>query len=982
MSSIGQTRHMGHQALGLLLGAVCSVVLIFGCNKSNAKLNASGTSTNTRTSEASDTGVEEADEAGIAAYGATFQFLVGAGLKTDQIESLQQQLDGTSGSELEVAGLLETLSDDPIVLENAKGTFVAARAGDKLAIGAVASALKVARLAIDQNTQYQQLSGLLSEIEGDKVDLDVFASLDTIVDSLSSGKADKSALAALDILVQGLQTDKASQASVTSLTSALNDLIAASDYKYLRIIASGTGHAAEITTQSLTVGASFTVRAAYYDRDGTYIADATTIVWSTSSGDNPSTDISATGANATFTPSRPGSTTLFATYTGSDPDVIRATDSTGSLTIASSGVVAAVVAQSGNGQSAVVDNFLSQNITVEVRDSFSQPLQGVSVTFAVTSGGGSLTGTNPGVTDSSGRVSVSWHLGTSTGSQSVRATAGAAHADFSATALHGSPATLDWSTQPSILFAGMAFGVQPQLRLLDTFGNLATSASGSVTLSVQAGSGSLTGSATGTLNSGVVTFSNLGYDTAEAGVVIAATYGGVSDDSNALTVAAPPPGACQANDAFFRTADGGCKDQVTGLVWSSRSAAAMTWVDAVWGSDLPGNVGSENADDYGRTTDYGNACGSACDGSAVNYCKNLNEGGKTDWRLPTLAELQSASANSNAASPPYLDEADATTSWSSTTDSGTTGNAYVLAMSTGASASGAKWPTVKAYCVRGGRTTADRLAVTSGTSVMGVNHTRILALSPIKIQIRDSLGQAVARHGVIVSVATDLGSVGGTATATTDTFGVATFDAFTLSSVGDATLTFSATGFTSITHSVRVGSAPHTCKVESSAFVTEDGGCKQVFAGKVWSLPSATKMTWYDAIWEYVAGTFNVADPTDGDDGINTNDYADRNPTPHTTYVDNSTWNYCHQLNEGGYTDWRMPTATELDQLYASGAGSAVHMQVPDESFWSSNTGASACGGSGLAQISVSLIAGTVNGCPFDRLVAKTSSIRVICVRP
>jgi hypothetical protein len=67
--------------------------------------------------------------------------------------------------------------------------------------------------------------------------------------------------------------------------------------------------------------------------------------------------------------------------------------------------------------------------------------------------------------------------------------------------------------------------------------------------------------------------------------------------------------ACVLEDEFFVTADGGCKDLRTGLVWSLQVPGAVSW-------------------DY--TRDYG---------------ENLVEGGFDDWRMPTVEELETAFAN-------------------------------------------------------------------------------------------------------------------------------------------------------------------------------------------------------------------------------------------------------------------------------------------------------------------------------------------------
>lgn len=72
-----------------------------------------------------------------------------------------------------------------------------------------------------------------------------------------------------------------------------------------------------------------------------------------------------------------------------------------------------------------------------------------------------------------------------------------------------------------------------------------------------------------------------------------------------------PPGACVSQDANWTTDSGGCRDmQSGGLVWSA-SAYVQT----------------------GQMQTYV---------TAQDYCAASTEGGYSDWRVPTLAELQTA----------------------------------------------------------------------------------------------------------------------------------------------------------------------------------------------------------------------------------------------------------------------------------------------------------------------------------------------------
>jgi hypothetical protein len=84
----------------------------------------------------------------------------------------------------------------------------------------------------------------------------------------------------------------------------------------------------------------------------------------------------------------------------------------------------------------------------------------------------------------------------------------------------------------------------------------------------------------------------------------------------------PVLAACVVNDADFATAGGGCKDLNTGLVWSPDIRVF----------DINGlGVYSSNADD------------AICNQFLNN--RPANGGGYTDWRVPTLGEVQEALAN-------------------------------------------------------------------------------------------------------------------------------------------------------------------------------------------------------------------------------------------------------------------------------------------------------------------------------------------------
>src|SRR5258706_8908663 len=76
-------------------------------------------------------------------------------------------------------------------------------------------------------------------------------------------------------------------------------------------------------------------------------------------------------------------------------------------------VATTIAINGGNNQSAVVNTTVATAPSALVTDQFGNPVSGTSVTFAIGSGGGSLTGGSQ-TTNASGIATVgSWKLGTS-----------------------------------------------------------------------------------------------------------------------------------------------------------------------------------------------------------------------------------------------------------------------------------------------------------------------------------------------------------------------------------------------------------------------------------------------------------------------------------------------------------------------------------------------------------------------------------------
>jgi hypothetical protein len=167
---------------------------------------------------------------------------------------------------------------------------------------------------------------------------------------------------------------------------------------------------------------------------------------------------------------------------------------------------AQVSAASGGGQSGTVGQALAAPLVVLVNDAGAHPAAGITVAFAVTSGGGSV-GTPTATTDATGHAQTTWTLGTASGSQSVNATVAGASGSpvtFTATAASSAAASVTKLAGDNQSYvAGQAVPTAPSVSVKDQFNNPAVGVA--VTFAVTAGGGSVTGASQTTNASGVAT---------------------------------------------------------------------------------------------------------------------------------------------------------------------------------------------------------------------------------------------------------------------------------------------------------------------------------------------------------------------------------------------------------------------------------------------------------------------------------------------
>ena len=170
---------------------------------------------------------------------------------------------------------------------------------------------------------------------------------------------------------------------------------------------------------------------------------------------------------------------------------------------------AAVSGVVGDNQSALVGSAVAAAPSVRVLDAFNNPVEGVTVTFTVLSGGGRVTG---GVvrTNATGNAAVgSWILGPALGAQSLAARveeSGVATNPivFVATATAGAAslsAAASVTTQTAVV--GTFVAAPPSVRVTDANGNPVTGAA--VAFAVTSGGGTVTGNAQLTNAQGIAT---------------------------------------------------------------------------------------------------------------------------------------------------------------------------------------------------------------------------------------------------------------------------------------------------------------------------------------------------------------------------------------------------------------------------------------------------------------------------------------------
>jgi Big-like domain-containing protein len=182
------------------------------------------------------------------------------------------------------------------------------------------------------------------------------------------------------------------------------------------------------------------------------------------------------------------------------------------VAVAAPGAPAAVTKAGGDAQSALAGANVPVAPSVKVADSFGNPLPNVLVTFAVASGGGSVTGALAN-TNASGIATIgSWKLGGTIGANTLTATAGSLPlVTFTATGTVGAASQVKITNTAPTLATGQAFKLtaqaldannnaipnatitwsssNPAVATVDTTGNVTAVGSGNTTITAASGTG-------------------------------------------------------------------------------------------------------------------------------------------------------------------------------------------------------------------------------------------------------------------------------------------------------------------------------------------------------------------------------------------------------------------------------------------------------------------------------------------------------------
>ncbi|HTY06289.1 MAG TPA: Ig-like domain-containing protein [Gemmatimonadales bacterium] len=333
---------------------------------------------------------------------------------------------------------------------------------------------------------------------------------------------------------------------------------------------------------------------------------------------------------------------------------------------ASAGVATTAAKNGGDAQTHAAGGAVDTAPSVIVKDAFGNPVSGVTVTFAVTGGGGSLTGGTP-ITNAAGVAAVgSWQLGSLPGPNSLSATvSGLPVLTFTATAVAGPPANLVRISAASRTDTIGATLPTDTVQVTDALGNPVAG----TTVTWTAGGG-------GSLTPGGATTNASGYATAVR--VLGTTPGTVTDQATSAGLAGSPAQfSVTTNPGHAATLVKGAGDLQTDTVGATlpvayadtvkdRAGNPVAGVTVTWAAAGGGNItasslsGANGAATATRTlgttagpqTATGTAAGLA--GSPTSFSATATHGNAKTLAIVAGTSGQSASAGTAVATTPAV----------------------------------------------------------------------------------------------------------------------------------------------------------------------------------------------------------------------------------------------------------------------------------------------------------------------------------------
>ncbi len=268
------------------------------------------------------------------------------------------------------------------------------------------------------------------------------------------------------------------------------------------------------------------------------------IVWSSSA---PS--IATVDANGLVTALLPGQTTITATSEGKS--------GTSKVTVVPGPPTTLAIA-GGDAQLAAAGSPVPVLPAVKVSDAFGNGVPGFAITFAVASGGGTITG-GSAITNASGVATVgSWTLGTTAGANTLTATGTGltpSSVTFSATGGAGAAtAAVAFAGNNQTATAGGPVATPPSVKVTDANGNPV--AGFTVVFGVGPASGTVSGGTAVTNASGIAAVINWILGTTPGAQSLVATAGALSGSpiTYNATAVAPVPSRITLNDGDGQTA--------------------------------------------------------------------------------------------------------------------------------------------------------------------------------------------------------------------------------------------------------------------------------------------------------------------------------------------------------------------------------------------------------------------------------------------